>query len=264
VDCAGPTQNQLPASSPTQQLPQYELTIKARDDGFEMLSSVSAGLLTVKFSNEGSRPHQAMLVRLKEGVTYDQLLVAMKKGLLTGLSMMTPIGGPNTLSPRQNQEVILDLSEGRYLVVSFVTDAANVSDLQRGMFKLLTVSKSISESQPDKPLAESQITVNDEKFDLASSLPAGKRLIQVINAGQQVHELSLLKLKPGQTAQAARNYFNTQSGEPPFEYIGGVAALAPGASNLATFNLSAGMYLAINQLREQPLLEAQFQVGVQS
>jgi hypothetical protein len=242
--CAGDTRNAQQAPTPVPIfLPQLNIT--AHDFSFDMPDTVLPGLLSVKLSNSGFLPHQAMLARLKDGITYDQLLVAFKKGLATGLPMIIPEGGPNTIMAHQSQEVILNLPEGRYIALSFVTDQDGISDLRRGMFKLFSVTGPADTSHLNNIQPSGQITLEDFSFKLPSKLSTGEQLLKVTNQGQQAHEMSLLKLQTGKTMQDARSYLEVPINQAPFEQAGGTTALAPGQSTWLKLDLNASTYLAV-------------------
>ena len=74
--------------------------------------------------------------------------------------------------------------------------------------------------------------------------PAGWPFPQA-DVGPQPHELNLLKLAPGKTAQDVLAWENAPSGPPPFEAVGGINGLSPNAAGYMTLDLQPGSYVAI-------------------
>lgn len=260
--CADDAQGNKPAPTPTPKLSLNQLNITARDFSFEMPDTVPPGLVDVKLYNNGAVPHQALLARLKDGVTYDQLLVAFKKGVVAGLPLVEPEGGPNTVIARQGQEVIVNLPQGRYIVLGLETGQQGIPNLQRGMFKIFTVKGPASVDQPGSIQVNSQAVLKEFSFTLPQRLPAGEQMIKVTNEGKQVHELALLKLLPGKTTRDVEDYQRVPSGEPPFEQIGGTAALAPGLTNWMKLDLEAGDYLAVCMLPDAQSGKSHLSLGM--
>lgn len=227
-----------------------------------MPDTLTAGLNTLKLYNGGSQPHQALLARLRDNVTYDQLLVAFKKGLTAGMPMVTLAGGPNTVMPRQSQEVILNLEPGRYIALSFDNDSQGISDVQHGMFKILTVKGPTRINQINLIHTDAQIDLRDFSFTLPQTMPKSELQVVVNNQGTHPHELALLKLLPGKTPQAAREYLIAPYGAAPFEQTGGSAAIAPGQSTWIKLALQPGNYLAVCQLSDPGNSRSHLEMGM--
>src|SRR6478672_10019398 len=54
------------------------ITIKAMDFSYDQPASIPAGYVRVSLVNNGLQPHQANIVRLNDGVSFDQLMANMK------------------------------------------------------------------------------------------------------------------------------------------------------------------------------------------
>ncbi|MBE3561572.1 MAG: hypothetical protein IMW89_20475 [Ktedonobacteraceae bacterium] len=253
-DATTPVRQTTPSRvTPVSALPQ--VTITAKDYSFDMPETLQAGLVDVKLNNAGSQAHQAQLARLKDGVTYDQLLAALKRGPQAALPMVTLVGGPDIISPGQSQEVALKLSPGSYIALSFVTGQDNIIDVQKGMFKLFTVSQptpaATGQATTGEPTADIQITLKDSTFTMPASIKAAMLTVKVTNQGTQPHALALMKLQPGRSLRDVQHFLqypSTTADTPPFDYSGGMAALEPGASAWLILNLAPGNYVAAHDL----------------
>ena len=77
---------------------QTTFRIVATDAGFEAPDSVPAGLRHVVYENHGSEIHEAMLVKLAQGMTVDNYIAAVRAGLLFPAGALD-YSGPGLTSP---------------------------------------------------------------------------------------------------------------------------------------------------------------------
>jgi len=232
------------------------LVIKAVDYGFQTMGSIPGGLTTIQLQNLGKEPHQAQLGRLKDGVTYDQFLAAVKSDLAnngnTSDEMGTPIGGPNAVVAGSTGEVIQDLKAGQHVLICFIPNAMGMSHAALGMILPLTVTAPTGVAVAP-PTVNGTITLKDDNFDLAT-LPAGRSLYRVVNGGTQPADFQLLGIASGKTLADVTQYVTglgmsggaamMMAGPPPVTGGAGIATLAPGESGIVVFNLVAGEYAA--------------------
>lgn len=87
--------------------------------------------------------------------------------------------------------------------------------------------------------------LHDFSFTLAGPLTAGKRVIAVRNEGAQPHEVELVRLAPGKTAEEMLAWVHKPEGTPPGLPLGGVAPLARGGEAWFEVELEAGRYALI-------------------
>lgn len=231
--------------TPSSQSSFTPMAIRATDFSFDLPQTLPAGLVEITMTNGGSDPHQANLARLNEGVTQDQVLAALKKGPEAALPLLTFVGGPNTVDPGQSQEVILNLSPGQYIAICFVSGTDNVPHEAKGMYKFFDVKSSSTPAQVSDPTAQGEVLLKDLSIELPNQLKAGPALLKVTNQGPQPHELTLLKLAPGKSAQDALAFLEKPAGAPPFADAGGMGALASGMSGWIKLNLTTGNYVAL-------------------
>lgn len=242
---AAPTTTTTPTAT-SQSIP--AVTIMAKDFSFAMPDSIQAGMVDVTLINAGAEPHHAQIARLNDGVTFEQFLAALKKGRTGGaaLSMVKFAGGPDTVDPGKSQEVILNLTEGQYVAICFVSGKDNVPHFAKGMIKTFKVVGPSNQGQVSVPQTNGEVILKDFSFVLPDSIKtAGSTTLKVTNQGPQPHEMNLLKLAPGKTLKDVMAFFNKPSGPPPFADAGGMGAIAAGASALVKLNLDAGNYVAL-------------------
>jgi len=222
-----------------------EVTITAKEYAFEVPASIGGGVVAVKLSNTGKEPHMAQLIRLNDGVTFDQLQAALQGGDPgAALSLVSVAGGIYTTPPGATQAATLDLKAGDYAVMDFGAGEDQVPYMVKGMLQPFKVTAGSSSAEPASDVA---VTLKEYSFEMPTELKAGSHTFKVSNQGTQPHEILLLKLAEGKTmadVQAALS--NPESGEPPpGDMVGGALAIGPGLRSWTTLELTPGNYMAI-------------------
>jgi uncharacterized cupredoxin-like copper-binding protein len=216
------------------------VTVTASDFAFAAPATVPAGLTTVRLVNEGKEMHHAQLVRLDEGHTVEELMKAGEHGPLPAWARF--VGGPNVPAPQGFTEATLDLAPGTYALVCFVPSPDGVPHLMKGMVKPLTVVPAEQPSAARAPVADVRLTLRDYAYDITPEITAGRHVIRVDNAAQQPHEIVLMRLAPGKTAQDVIAWVHAQNGPPPAMPVGGTTLLSMGESNVLTLDFEPGEY----------------------
>ncbi|HEU4883067.1 MAG TPA: plastocyanin/azurin family copper-binding protein, partial [Longimicrobium sp.] len=115
-----------------------------------------------------------------------------------------------------------------------------VPHMMKGMVKPLTVTPAVSEARMAP--ADVQVTLRDYAFELTPELTAGRHTLRVQNAAAQPHEVVLMKLAPGKTAQDLLAWMQTEQGAPPAMPMGGTTLLSTGEFNQLTLDVEPGEY----------------------
>jgi hypothetical protein len=218
--------------------------IMASDYAFEAPDVLPAGLVTLRLMNHGQEPHHAQLLRLNDGVTFDQFAAALQTEGEGALRLVAITGGVGALDPLKSGEATLDLSAGSYVLACFVASPDGVPHLAKGMLKPLTVTSAPADPSALPELAGT-MTLRDFSFDMPEQVPAGRVTYKVANDGPQPHELNILKLAPGATVDDVRAWQANPSTPPPFEAVGGMNGLSRGVDGFMTVDLQPGAYVAI-------------------
>jgi uncharacterized cupredoxin-like copper-binding protein len=220
------------------------IDIMAFDYGFDAPDVLPAGPVTIRLMNHGQELHHAQLMRLNDGVTFDQFAQALQAEGDGALRLVQMPGGAGAIDPGLTSEVTLTLAPGDYAVACFVAGPDGVPHLAKGMLKPLTVSSTTTE-QPALPEEAGTLTMRDFSFDIPDQVRAGRVTYRVVNDGPQPHEMNILKLAPGATMDQVAAWAQDPSTPPPFEAVGGMNGLTPGADGLMTVDLEPGSYIAI-------------------
>ena len=218
------------------------ITLVANDYSVSAPDTVAAGAITLRMVNQGKEFHHIWVARLQSGKTVDDLLAALKvPGPLPG--WVRDMGGPNAPAPGGESNATVSLSVGSYVVACLIPGPDGVPHIMKGMVRPLTVVQR-GRPAPD-PVGDVTMTLHDFSFTLSARLTAGTHLVEVRNNGAQTHEIELVRLLPGKTAQEALAWVHKPEGTPPGVPLGGVAPLARGGVNWFEADLEAGKYALI-------------------
>jgi hypothetical protein len=172
------------------------IDIMASDYAFDAPDTLPAGLVTVRLMNHGQEPHHAQLLRLNDGLSFEDFVAALQAEGDGALRLATLTGGPAALSTLKTTEVTLDLTPGSYALACFIPSPDGVPHLAKGMLKPLTVTPTGAQDAT-APEVSGTMTLRDFSFEIPDTVPAGTVGYRVFNVGPQPHELSILKLAPG-------------------------------------------------------------------
>jgi len=232
------------------EIPTVEIT--GADYSFQAPASIAGGLTRIVFTNTSSaEDHQAQLLRLNDGVTFDQFTAALPEGEEAVFALVTPAGGPGASAGLQNENV-LDLDAGQYALVCLIPSPSDgIPHVAKGMLQPLEVTELAGE-QPEAPTADVSVALSNFTFDAPATLPAGETTFDVTNNGPQPHEMAVARLEGGTTLDQLLDIFFAPpseapppEGPPPATFVGQVAVLSDGLSGQTTIDLTAGTYAVL-------------------
>src|SRR3954452_16264508 len=116
--------------------------IIATDAGFEAPESVSAGMRHIVYENHGTEIHEAMLVKLAQGMTPDDYVAAIRAGSNFPAGALD-YSGPGLTSPGEKVELWSKLDPGNYLIICW-----NAGHATRRKVHPFTVDYTVSEDAP--------------------------------------------------------------------------------------------------------------------
>ena len=219
------------------------VAVKASDFAFEAPAEIPSGLTTFKLTNDSKGFHHMLIVRLDSGKTLADLGEAMKKpGPFPVWAV--PIGGPNAPSPTQESNATLDLQPGNYALLCLVDTPGGVPHFAKGMTRALTVTASTAPAAA-APTADIAMSLKEYGFDLSKPVTAGPHTFEVRNTGAQDHEVEVVKLEPGKTANDLVKWVLKPEGPPPGSAVGGALVGKTGAPVYFTADFAPGSYALI-------------------
>ena len=237
-----------------------EVVIVGTEYAFDMPATVESGWTRITLDNQGMMDHHAMLMRVNDGSTLEDLGAALQApdfGAIFGVS--TSVGGPMA-GPGGRGSVIANLEPGQHIAICVIPDDQGVPHYALGMQATFEVTEGAA--TVEAPVADARIELMEMMFHgTPAEIPAGPALWEVANVGVQLHEIFVAQLAPGFTFEqisamlltppdATPEGMDHASPEaammaPPFTNVGGVAPMNPGHTNYAPFEFAAGEYFAI-------------------
>lgn len=205
-------------------------------------ASIPASMASFKVSNTGKEGHQAALVRLDSGKTYADWQAAMKdttKG--PPPKWIVWMGGAHAF-PGASNEFTVPLEAGEYVWYCIIPGPDNVPHMMKGMMAPMTVTPSTA-AMAAAPAFDIDVSMKDYDWDLSTPITAGKHTLRISTAaGGQPHEIVIVKLAEGKTAQDFMGWAEKMDGAPPIEALHGIAVMQPGQVNYQTVEFKAGKY----------------------
>jgi uncharacterized cupredoxin-like copper-binding protein len=233
----------VPTKAVEQALP--EIKVDATDYSYTAPAKVDTGWVRVTLTNSGVEPHHVQFLRLNDGVTAAQFEETLSQDAGPALAMTSEVGGVGAVYPGGTASVVINLPAGEYVILCFIPSPSDgVGHHAKGMIKSLTVSA--GDNIAAEPKSDLSIHLKDYSFDMPASLAAGKLTVKVTNDGPESHEINIMKLEEGKTAQDVLAFLNGEAGgPPPFVPVGGMNGLSVGFTGYAELDLAPGAYVAI-------------------
>ena len=240
------------------------VSLGASEYAIQAPDTVAAGWTTLRLTNHGQDIHYGHMVRLDSGRTVRELVDAYAEAIRTSgprPKWVKRFGGPGGAAPGASSTVTQYLEPGPYVWICPVEDAEGTPHFAKGEFKPFVVADAgpAAADRAGAPEADLVIRLEDYSFAIDSVVGAGRHTVRVENAGAEPHDLVLMKLAPGRTAEDIRTWLNPErarraddtAGEPApsFEELGtgagGIAAIGSGMESFFEADLSPGEYVMV-------------------
>jgi len=225
-----------------------EVLVRTRDFQFDAPAVIHSGPTHLRLVNEGPDFHHVWLVRLLEGKTVADLTDFLSAGEAALPAWAVDAGGPNTPGhPGEETSAYLDLKPGNYAIMCVIPAAADgLPHFAHGMIQALTVMESAETGAP-VPEADISMVLDDYSFGLSKVITPGRHTIRVENRAKQAHEVVVVKLEEGMTAQDFIQWVGTipREGTGPGVIVGGVTGLSQGEFNIVTLDFEPGRYALV-------------------
>ena len=263
----------LPACAPSDDAPRADTTAAAAapnvvsltstEYAFAAPDSIPAGWTTFRLANHGEEVHYGHIVRLDSGRTVPELVDAYAEAIRTSgprPKWVTRFGGPGGTAPGDSSAVTQYLEPGSYVWICPIEDDSGAPHFGKGEVKAFVVHAAdpAVAARVAAPEADVAIRLEDYAFALDAPLVAGRYTVRVGNAGVEPHDLVLMKLAPGRSAEDIRTWMNPERARradgaseppPPLESIaspaGGIAAIRSGMDVFFEANLTPGEYVLV-------------------
>jgi len=196
------------------------IRIIATDGRYHAPRRVSAGLRHFVFENQGTHQHEAMLIKLPQGMTPKAYFEAVKSGNDFSAGALD-YSGAGLTAPGESVEVWLRVDPGNYMVVCW--NGKHVSPAH--------MLKVVDDGMVDDaaPREDAVLSMLDYRFEFDRAIEKGRRVIRVETPGPSMHEVDIFKLRAGATlADLERWYKEEDHGQPhsqptPADAMGGMS-----------------------------------------
>lgn len=217
--------------------PNGELTISANEFSYNAPATISGGLVDLTLQNMGQQHHEAIAVKLDAGKTVSDYTKFFATPSPTGAPPGVVVAGVSGVQGGFTAKAAFTLTPGNYVWACFLVGKNGVPHVASGMAVPFTVA---GDNGKAAPATTATATGTDFAYAGVPTLKVGVNTLTFKNNGNQDHEMRLVELQPGQTAQ---NVLALAAGElpgpdVPFERGGG--GVAKGSSVVLTANIAPG------------------------
>ncbi len=226
------------------------VTFTATDFAYSGLGEVPAGTVTFRMVNQGTELHHAVLARLAEGSSLQDVLTFYTERRPTDPllkehpTFLTYLGGPNVGAPGSTIQATAVVDPGEYVLICYIESPDGSLHFMKGMTTSFTVTP--SDAPAPAPTADLELTLADYQFTLSQPLTAGTHTLRVTNRGPQIHDVELVRLEPGATPeQFLQAMAPGSTALPPGELLGGLGGISPGETAYWTISLEPGNYMML-------------------
>ena len=221
--------------------------------------SVEAGWTTFRLHNTESRAeHHIAIIQLLEGKTVQDFIALLEAGPTEGPlpSWAKFAGGPEFVLPGASAIATVNLSEGNYVLVCFISDEDGVPHAAKGLLQALTVTAPSGAPAPE-PVVDLTIDMSESGIEISGPIMAGTHTIRVNNVGSQQRALITARLLPGVSPETFLASFESP-GPPPGIPIGGLTAIPPGDHAFFTADFAPGIHVLFSFSPDAPPGPPQF------
>jgi len=227
-------------SAPAAPVAMPEVTVEVSDAGISAPAEMPAGLVAVTVNNSTQAPTGPIFARLNEGVSQEQFMEALMadESGMAAISLVTLLGGAQA-EAGESVRTVFDLKPGNHIALGFGEGPPQLANF--------TVAAG-SGAAPAAPAAAVNAELLDFQFALPDQIKAGVQTWQIENKGGQWHEMVVVKLNEGVTADdlmAMMMSGEEPGGPPPFEQVAFWAPMSAGERAWMDVDLPAGEYTVL-------------------
>jgi hypothetical protein len=213
-------------------------TIMAQEFTFDAPDTLPAGFTRVNLMNHGVEPHHLVVVRLDSGHVVGELLQSVSAEKVP--NWVTLLGGPNATMPGSTTETLIELTPGNYAILCVIPSTDGTPHVAKGMVRQLTVKDAAAATVP--LTADIELTLSDYAFKTSLPIRPGPHVIRVVNIAEQPHEVTLVRLNPGNTIQDFVKWAAKPKGPAPGTWFGGTTAQSKGVTSYIVTDFTPGDY----------------------
>jgi hypothetical protein len=201
--CAGAASSVAHAAAPPD-----GIRIVATDGPFEAPHRIAAGLRHIVFENQGKHMHEAMLVKLPQGMTPEAYFAAVHGGS-TFPEGALDYSGAGLTAPGERVEIWVRVDPGNYIVICW-----NGSHPTARLAHRLTV---VADGTPDDPVPKEDVVLRlaDYRFELDRPIEKGLRVIRVETPGPSMHEVDIFRMRGDASIADLQRWYDEEDHDRP-------------------------------------------------
>ena len=215
------------------------VTVTTSDYRFDAPDEIPAGLTAIRLVNNGPSLHHIQLMKFEGDKTLDDFLAALQGEHPPTWAI--PAGGPAPPEVGGTSTSIEALEPGNYALICFIPAVDGMPHVAKGMSRALKVVGP-SRAAAAEPEADIVVKLVDYDFEVSKPLTAGKHTIRVDNAGQQPHEIAIVRLNSGKKPADFTAWGMKPVGPAPGTIHGGLSGIMPGTHSFIEVDLPPGEY----------------------
>jgi hypothetical protein len=229
-----------------------EITIRITDQAIEAPAVAPAGRTLIIQENQSEEDAHFFILRFPEDLTPERIhadLEADSDALPEWFARSAFVGNPDRAAPAGGRVFgVVDLVPGRYLVMD---------PLEPRTPARFTVADTPAAPRQE-PEADVAVTMFEMGFTLPGSVHAGRQVWRVDNTGAAFHELAVMPVPAGASADHTIAALSALFAEQPvptelgiawagwsFSLVNGVGVTSPGGAVWAQFDLAPGTYAVL-------------------
>ena len=203
LGCACAFATAASADAPSSKTATSAFRIVATDSVFEAPPSLSAGLRHIVFENHGRQMHEAMLVKLPDGMTPAAYFAAVKAGV-TFPEGALDYSGAGLTAPGERVEVWLRVDPGNYMLVCW--NGKHPGSVPQHVFTV------VADGAADDPVPQEDAVLRlaDFRFELDRPIEKGLRVLRVETPGPSMHELDIFRMRGAATLADLERWYKEE------------------------------------------------------
>jgi len=224
-----------------------EVVFTATDYKFTGPDTIPAGLTKVTMRNNGMEWHEIQFFQLPANQTAANFTAAMHNGSGHPPMWALHFGGPGATNNTEATSAYVNFTPGTYVLTCPIPSPVHrgAPHTSLGMMKFLNVTNATASQTLQPPAANVTVSLRDFSFNNTNNITAGNHTIRVTNDGQEPHELIIVELQPGATAEQVLAAFAPgATAPPPAKPVGGISAIEPGMTQHVVFTAKSGVSYA--------------------
>lgn len=205
-----------------------------------------AGPARIHFTNRGTLPHDAQLMRVSGNQTAQDVTATIRADGAPTPDWLHYEGGVGTLGHGRSADTDLTLVAGHYFVVDTGIDEDGIALAAAGAIATMDVVDGVH-AKPSTATVTATITAADYGF-VVQGIKAGTATVRFVNAGSQPHQFEAAPIRVGRALDDVRRSLaadgSSQEQASPIDLSNAVwvSAIDAGKSEIATVTFRPGRY----------------------